>query len=100
MTGFGFGLLAVPLPTIILPPQAAVPLVRPQSLWSSGIVVFEGRRWLNLKSMWLNIAASIVRQLLGIRLAHRFDEDVFQRFALLPIIATGLLRVAGSLRLL
>src|SRR5512136_2845216 len=75
MTGFGFGLIAVPLLTIILPPQVVVPLVRLQSLWSSGIVVLEGRHWLNLRSMWLIIAASLVSLPLGAYLLVIWDAN-------------------------
>lgn len=80
MTGFGFGLIAVPLLTIILPPQIVVPLARLHSLWSSGMVVLEGRRWLNLRSMWVIMAASLLTLPLGAYLLVVWDIHTLKVF--------------------
>ena len=44
--------------------------------------------------------ALAVGAFLGIRLARRFDEDVFRRVTLLTVLGTGLLALASGLRIL
>ena len=78
MTGFGFALTAVPLLTLVLPPQTVVPMVRIQSLLTSGLVLLEAARWLEIRRMWLLIAASLLGLPLGAYLLTVWDVNTLK----------------------
>ena len=46
------------------------------------------------------LPALLIGAPLGIRISHRFNEDVFRRVVLVAVICTGLLGVASGLRLI
>jgi uncharacterized protein len=59
MSGFGFGLITVPLLAMVIAPQVVVPTVRVLSIWISVLVPLEAWRSASLRSSWLLIAGSL-----------------------------------------
>jgi len=67
-TGFGFGLLAMPLFTLFLEPRVAVPLALCVSLLGSYLVVYETRREVDRRSLKALVGGSLLGMPLGLLL--------------------------------
>ncbi len=80
MSGFGFGLIAVPLLAMVLAPQVVVPTVRVLSIWISVLVLVEARRSLSLRASWLLIAGSLVGVPCGTYLLAMWNASTLKVF--------------------
>ena len=93
MSGFGFGLVAVPLLAMVIAPQVVVPSVRMLTIWISLLVLIEARRSLSLRSSWLMIVGSLVGVPCGTYLLAAWDASTLKVFigAITVIFALALL---------
>ncbi|MDP2931170.1 MAG: sulfite exporter TauE/SafE family protein [Chloroflexota bacterium] len=60
LTGFGFALVSVPILIMFLSPKAVVPIVIMDSIAINVMILFEARKWLDLRRIWPLIVASII----------------------------------------
>lgn len=60
LTSFGFALIALPLLSLFLPLHQAVPIIVIFSLFVCVLVVIPNRRDINVKQIWLLIAAGMI----------------------------------------
>ena len=65
LTGFGFGLVGVPLLLLFLPPQVVVPTVLLLSLVTGALIVYEARHQIQLKRIWPILLGGLVGIPLG-----------------------------------
>lgn len=75
-TGFGSGLVAMPLITPLIGISVASPLFALVALTGEGIMLFRNRRELRLQAVWKLMLASLVSIPFGIALAHALDEHL------------------------
>ena len=80
MSGFGFGLISVPLLAMVIAPQVVVPVVRVLSIWISVLVLLEARRSLSLRSSWLLIVGSLAGVPCGAYLLAMWDASTLKVF--------------------
>jgi len=80
VTGFGFGLVSVSIMIIFLPPKIVVPIILIHSTLLTMIILFEARRWANLKRIWPLIVTGIVGVPFGMYLLIVLDNAVSRIF--------------------
>ena len=93
MSGFGFGLVAVPLLAMVIAPQVVVPTVRLLTIWISVLVLIEARRSLALRSSWLMVVGSLVGVPFGTYLLAVWSASTLKVFigALTVVFALALM---------
>ena len=60
LTGFGFALVSVPIMTLFLSPKKAIPIILIHALLIVIIILYETRKWIDLKRIWPLMIAGIV----------------------------------------
>ena len=60
LSSFGFALITVPIMTLFLSPKIVVPIVLIHATLINGVVLYETRRWVELKRIWPLILAGTV----------------------------------------
>lgn len=91
ITGFGFGLVAVPLMTLFLEPSVAVPIIVIEGLLVNLLILARGMQHVQLRRMSLLSAASLAGVPLGVWMLAELDAQT------LRIYIGGLMLLAGSL---
>ena len=80
LTGFGFALVSVPIVIIFLSPKIVVPIVIMHSILINTVILFEARKWVDLKRIWPLMIAGIVGMPLGTYLLIVLDVGVLKMF--------------------
>ncbi|MCW4013983.1 MAG: sulfite exporter TauE/SafE family protein [Candidatus Bathyarchaeota archaeon] len=65
LTGFGFALTSLPLLSIFLAPQTAVPLITICSVFLDGYTLYEARKEVQYKEITVLIASGIIGMIIG-----------------------------------
>jgi len=60
LTGFGFALVSVPIMTIFLSPKKTIPIVLLHAILIVIVILYEARKWVDLKRIWPLMIAGIV----------------------------------------
>ena len=95
MTGFGFALLAMPLLSLFLPLDQAVPMVVMLSLVTNVFVLCETFRLIDLKKIWILIVSGIVGIPLGVYLLKVMNPDILKTAVGCTILVTAVAMVRG-----
>ena len=95
LTGFGFALVAVPLLMIFLPPKVVVPTVLMLSLSGGFAVLFETKKWIDLKRIWPLIIAGVATSPLGAYLLLILDVDMLKTLIGVVIVISALALFTG-----
>ncbi|HOG45582.1 MAG TPA: sulfite exporter TauE/SafE family protein [Anaerolineae bacterium] len=80
LTGFGFALMATPLLLLVLPPTVVVPLLTLQSTLNNVVILWESRRWVDLRRIWPLMLAGIVGVPFGAYLLVAWDVNTLKAF--------------------
>ncbi len=95
LTGFGFSILAVPLITLFISPKTAVPVLLIYSMIINIVVLYSARKAVNLKKIWILLAAGIVSMPLGTYLLVVMNENLLKVFIGFMILIFGTLLLIG-----
>jgi len=95
LTGFGFSILAVPLITLFISPKTAVPVLLIYSMIINIVVLYSTRKAVNLKKIWILLAAGIISMPLGTYLLVIMNENLLKVFIGLMILIFGTLLLIG-----
>ncbi len=95
LTGFGFSILAVPLITLFISPKTAVPILLIYSMIINIVVLYSARKAVNLKKIWILLAAGIITMPLGAHLLVIMDEGLLKIFIGSIILIFGTLLLIG-----
>ncbi|NQT35271.1 sulfite exporter TauE/SafE family protein [bacterium] len=98
LTGFGFGLVTVPILVIFLVPQLVVPIVLLTSMLLTFYLLIETRRWLELKRILVLMAAGVAGLPFGIIILKQLDADILRVFIGIIIVLFGLAFLLGYRR--
>jgi len=97
-SGFGFGLVTVPLLGIVLPIKEAIALQLPYAYLVAFAAAWHYRAHLAWRAMWPLLAASIVALPLGVAALHYLPERPMKYFLALFIVAAVALPFWRQLR--
>jgi len=78
LTGFGFALVAVPIMTLFLSPKEVVPVVLIHAILIVAVILYEARKWVDLKRIWPLMIAGIVGIPLGTYLLIFLQEGTLK----------------------
>lgn len=95
LTGFGFSILAVPLITLFMSPKTAIPILLVYSMIINIVVLSSARKAVNLKKIWILLAAGIFSMPLGTHLLVIMNEGLLKIFIGLIILIFGVLLLIG-----
>lgn len=95
LTGFGFSILAVPLITLFISPKTAVPILLIYSMIINIVVLYSARKAIDLKKIWILLAAGIITMPLGAHLLVIMNEDLLKIFIGSMILIFGILLLIG-----
>ncbi|CAM4063666.1 sulfite exporter TauE/SafE family protein [Saccharibacillus endophyticus] len=95
LTSFGFALIALPLLSLFLPLHQAVPIIVIFSLFVCLLVVIPNRRDINVKQIWLLIAAGMVAAPFGTYLLIAVEAYVLKTITGLLISLFAALMLLG-----
>ena len=95
LTGFGFALVSVPIMMFILSPKVVVPIVIIHSLVINLIILFEARKWVNLKRIWPLMIAGAAGIPIGTYLLVALDASILKIFIGSVIIPFAITSLAG-----
>lgn len=95
LTSFGFALIALPLLSLFLPLHEAVPIIVIFSLFVCLLVVIPNRRDINVKQIWLLIAAGMVAAPFGTYLLIAVEAYVLKTITGLLISLFAALMLLG-----
>ncbi len=95
LTGFGFSILAIPLITLFMSPKTAVPILLVYSMIINIVVLYSARKAVNLKKIWILLAAGIISMPLGTHLLVIMNEDLLKIFIGSIILIFGILLLIG-----
>ncbi len=76
LTGFGFALVSVPIMIILLSPKVVVPIIVIHSFVINLIILFEARKWVDLKRIWPLMIAGITGIPIGTYLLIVLDVSI------------------------
>ncbi len=74
LTAFGFVLVSVPILIIFLSPKMVIPLVVMHRFLISLVILYETRKWVDLKRIWPLLITSLVGLPLGTYLVDSFGR--------------------------
>ena len=95
LTGFGFSILAIPLITLFISPKTAVPILLIYSMIINIVVLYSARKAVNLKKIWILLAAGIITMPLGTHLLVIMNENLLKIFIGSMILIFGILLLIG-----
>ena len=98
LTGFGYALASVPLLIIYLSPKVAVPVVLIHSVIINAIVLAEVWRFVELRRIWLLMAAGIVGMPLGTWMLIVLNANVLKALMGLVVTLSGAAFLLGFRR--
>ncbi len=98
LTGFGFALVAVPIMIIFLSPKIAVPIILMHATLISLIILFESRKWVDLKRIWPLMVASIAGIPVGTYLLVVLDASILKVFIGAVIVPFAIASLMGFKR--
>lgn len=78
LTGFGFALVAVPILIILLSPKIVVPLVMIHATFISLVILFEARKWVDLRRIWPLMVAGLAGIPAGTYLLIFLDDGILK----------------------
>ncbi|KPJ62480.1 MAG: hypothetical protein AMS15_03855 [Planctomycetes bacterium DG_23] len=78
LTGFGFALVAVPIMTLFLSPKEVVPVVLIHAILIVAVILYEARKWVDLRRIWPLMIAGIVGIPLGTYLLIFLQEGTLK----------------------
>ena len=76
LAGFGFALVSVPIMIIFLSPKVVVPIIVIRSFVISLIILFEARKWVDLKRIWPLMIAGVAGIPIGTYLLITLDASI------------------------
>lgn len=80
LTGFGFALVSVPIMIILLSPKVVVPIIVIHSFVINLIILFEARKWVDLKRVWPLMIAGVAGIPIGTYLLIALDVSILKIF--------------------
>ena len=95
LTGFGFALVSAPIMMFLLSPEAVVPIVVTHGLVINLIILFEARKWVNLKRIWPLMLAGTAGVPIGTYLLIALDASILKIFIGAVIIPFAIALLAG-----
>lgn len=95
MTGFGFGLVAVPLMTLFMAPSAAVPIIVIEGLVINAIILRQGYRGINLRRMSVLSLAGLAGVPVGVWLLATMSADSLRIYIGALMVVAGLIFASG-----
>jgi uncharacterized membrane protein YfcA len=95
LTGFGFGLVAVPLMTLFISPAAAIPIIVIEGLLLNLVILAQGRRAARLSDMSVLTVAGLAGVPLGVWLLATMEPDSLRIYIGLLMLAAGLMFASG-----
>ena len=95
LTGFGFALVSVPIMMFLLSPKVVVPIVVIHGLVINLIILFEARKWVNLKRIWPLMIAGAAGVPIGTYLLIALDASILKIFIGSVIIPFAITSLAG-----
>jgi hypothetical protein len=98
LTGFGFALVSVPLLLIFLPPTMAIPMVIIHGTLITLILLFESRKWLELRRILPLIIAGVIGVPFGTYILTALGINVLKVFIGVVITLFALIFLAGFRR--
>ncbi len=98
LTGFGFGLVTVPILVIFLVPQLVFLIVLRTSMLLTFYLLIETRRWLELKRILVLMAAGVAGLPFGIIILKQLDAGILRVFIGVIIVLFGLAFLSGYRR--
>ncbi len=93
LTGFGYGLMTVPILMLILPPKMVVPMMMLQGTLLSFMVVYQARQHVKLKRIMPLIIAGVCSMPVGVFVLKNINPNMLK-------LAIGILIVTFSFALL
>ena len=75
LTGFGFALISVPVLVIFMPPKVVIPMVMLQSTLVAVFILWEARRWIDLRRIWILVVTAIIGMPFGAYILKVVDAD-------------------------
>lgn len=96
LTSFGFALISMPLLAKLMPLQQAVPMVVALSLLTNIAVMYECRKHLDIKRIWLLVISSIAAAPLGTYVLLLVDEHVLQIAAGSLVVLFAVILISGK----
>ena len=98
LTGFGFGLVSVPIMIIFLPPIIVVPIVMVISTLLTLMILFEARRWVELRRILPLMAAAVAGMPFGTYLLKTLDISILKIVIGCVIVLFGVAFLKGYRR--
>jgi hypothetical protein len=95
LTGFGFALVAVPLLLIFFPATTVVPVISILGNVSSAIMLWEARRWIDLKRIWPLVVTGVLGAPFGTYLLLFLDAQALKLFMGVVIVFSALALIKG-----
>src|SRR5687768_13659036 len=95
MTGFGFGLVAVPLMTLFLAPSAAIPIIVIEGLALNLIMLAQGYRRARLGSLSSLVIAGLAGVPAGVWLLSNTDPGTLRVYIGVLMLAAGVVFASG-----
>ncbi len=80
LTGFGLALVATPLLILVLPPKVVVPLLALHGTLNNALILYESRKWVDLRRIWPLMLAGIAGVPLGAYLLVVWDVNTLKAF--------------------
>lgn len=96
LTSFGFALISMPLLTLFIPLQEAVPIVVILSLCTNLYVFISTRRFIQFKKIGLLVVSSLLAAPLGTQLLVYVEPYVLKLFAGLLVVVFACLLLMGK----
>jgi len=95
MTGFGFGLVAVPLMTLFIAPSAAIPIIVLEGLILNLMILYQGRRVVRMQRIGTLAIASLAGVPAGVWLLATMQPDLLRVYLGVLMVAAGLVFASG-----
>ena len=98
LVGFGFGLVAVPILVLFLSPSLVVPLICLLATVLTSMVLFEARKYVNIKKITPLFIGGVVGMPLGIWVLKVIDADLIKVSMGSIIVLFGIVSLIGFRR--
>jgi len=98
LTGFGFGLVSIPILILLLPPIVVVPVITIISIVMTIVILYEARRHIQIKRIIPLIIAGICGLPFGVYILKTLNPDILKIIIGFIIIAFSLAQLVGYRR--